>query len=159
MSVNAGAFTGVVTADQDAALDAASREADGFLTRRYTLPLLQFGSDLKQAVCDIAAYRILRARGFNPAKGGSDSEQLRLGYQDAMKWLGQVSDGKVTPVGIVDSQPDGGNNTDPGGELRVRPVVLSPSSGSDSTTTESSFWDPSGGLVGPGIGPPKPRGW
>lgn len=154
LSASAQAFTNVATADQDAALATASRTADSYLTRRFVLPLISWDVDLKQAVTDIAAYRLLRARGFNPTKG--DAEQMRLGYEDAIKWLKQVGDGAAIPSGLVDSSPAGINDTDAAGAQHVSARVLSPNTAS---CTPGSFWAEDGYVTGTGIGPPKPRGW
>lgn len=155
LSVAAPAFQLVATTDQDAALEAASRRADGQLTRRFTLPLLTWGEDLRQAVCDIAAYRLLKARGFNPSKGGADSEQLRLGFEDALKWLKQVGDGAVIPSDVQDSSIGGRNDTDAAGEQLTSPAVLSPSS---STSSPGNFWT-KGSCTPGGVGRPRRRNW
>lgn len=88
--------------DQDAALEAASDLADSYLRARYTLPLLSWQDDLRRAVCHIAAYDLLVRRGFNPT--GAD-EQVRLRYEDAIRWLERVAQGLLSPD-IVDSSVD-----------------------------------------------------
>lgn len=85
------------------ALAAASEKADGKLALRYDLPLVSWSSDLTEAVCKLAAYEEMSVRGFNP--DGSDSH-IRDRHNDAWKWLSEVADGHVSPVGIVDSTPD-----------------------------------------------------
>lgn len=97
------ALSGVSVPDQEAALESASRLADSYLSARYTLPLTAWGSDLRRAVAVIAAYDLLAVRGFAPE--GAD-EHVRLRYEDAIRWLENVSKGLVNPVGIVDSTPE-----------------------------------------------------
>jgi phage gp36-like protein len=93
LGLREAAFTGVSTADQDAALEAASDTADSYMRSRYTLPLTGYGDDLKSAVCKIAAYELLRARGYSPNAGGDES--LKDGRDEAVTWLGHVSSGRA----------------------------------------------------------------
>lgn len=102
LGLSAKALTGIPLADQDAALAAASAVADGYLAARYTLPLLAWGDDLKRAVSLIAAYDLMTRRGYSPEGG---DEQLRLRYEDGVKWLEQVGKGAISPVGLVESPP------------------------------------------------------
>lgn len=95
-------LSAIPVADQDAALEAASDLADSYLRVRYTLPLLSWQDDLRRAVCHIAAYDLLVRRGFNPT--GAD-EQVRLRYEDAIRWLERVAQGLLSPA-IVDSSAE-----------------------------------------------------
>lgn len=104
LGVPATALTGVTTATQEAALDAASALADGYLQERFTLPLAAWVDDLRRAVCCVAAYDILSARGFDPRGGGTD-ENVRLRYEDALRWLRDVGAGHATPTGVIDATP------------------------------------------------------
>lgn len=97
LGLREAAFTGVATADQDAALEAASDTADSYLRSRYTLPLTGYGDDLKGAVCRMAAYELLASRGYDPAAGGDESLQRR--HDAAMRWLADVSAGRATVSG------------------------------------------------------------
>lgn len=101
LAIPAAALTGVSTADQDAALEAASDLADGYLRSRYALPLTAWEDDLRRAVCGIAAYDLLTRRGFRPEDSG---ENVRLRYEDAVRWLKGVADGSISPS-ITDSTP------------------------------------------------------
>lgn len=94
----AGALSGVDEADIDAALVAASSVADGYLASRYgsSLPLTAWPESLTMAVCQIAAFRIMSAIGFNPEDGSH--EVIRMGFEDAMRWLRDVSAGRVTLI-------------------------------------------------------------
>lgn len=109
----AAALTGVSTATQDAALDAASVLADGYLRGRFELPLTAWGDDLRRAVCAVAAWDLMVTRGFDP-NAGTD-EALRLRYEDAIAWLKSIALGQVIPVNITDATPD----EDDGGTFSV----------------------------------------
>lgn len=103
LALPARALTGIASADQDAALQAASSLADGYLAARYTLPLLAWNDDLRRAVSLIAAYDLMTRRGYSPEGG---DEQLRLRYEDAIRWLEQVGKGAISPVGLEESPPN-----------------------------------------------------
>lgn len=106
LALRQAALSGIPAAEQDAALEAASCVADSYLQARYQLPLAAWDDDLRRAVAIIAAYDLLSGRGFAPE--GSD-EHVRLRYEDALRWLRDVSTGVVTPVGIVDASPTASN--------------------------------------------------
>ena len=86
--------------DPTAAIAAASARADGYLASRYTLPLVTWGEDLRDAVCAIAAYTLLSQRGFNP--DAAADANVRDRYLDAIRWLEGISASRVTPV-LTDS--------------------------------------------------------
>jgi phage gp36-like protein len=81
----------------------ASAQADGFLNKRFALPLVDWSEDLEQAVADIAAYRLMKRRGFRPDSGNDIT--IADAHKDALDWLLKVSRGDVVPAGIVDSTP------------------------------------------------------
>lgn len=76
-------------------LDAASSTADSYFANRFPIPYPNPGTDLVDAVCRIAAFNIMATRGYNP---DGDAGQLRLRYEDAIRWLEQVAAEKVTPA-------------------------------------------------------------
>lgn len=84
------ALNGITTEEQEAALDAASAMADDYLADVVDLPLEpdSWSFSLRRYVAVIAAYDLLRVRGFNPE--GSDVLIVRE-YERAMKWLENVS--------------------------------------------------------------------
>lgn len=99
----AGALSGVTPADQLAALQKASAIANGYLRDRYTLPLSgDIDPGLVDAVCQIAAYRLMALRGYNP-NSGADS-LIRQGWVDATEWLKRVANGQVS-LAVVQGQP------------------------------------------------------
>jgi phage gp36-like protein len=110
LSLPAVATKSLLSADIQAALDAASNTADGYMADALTLPILPIPNytgtgaaylgDLKQAVCDIAAYRLMKRLGF---KATGMNDELRVAYDDAIAWLKGVGSGKINPPGLIDS--------------------------------------------------------
>ncbi len=105
--IPAAALESVDTAAQQAAVTAACGIADSYLRGRFTLPLTAWDTTLTQYVAQIAAWNVLRVRGFMP--GGAD-EAVRSGYKDAISWFASIARGEVTPV-VTDS---GGTPTSSG---------------------------------------------
>ena len=93
----AAAFSDLSADDVQAALDAASTVADSYLSLRFTVPYQNPGADIKDAVCRIAAFNIMSSRGFNP---DGDAGQLRLRYEDAIRWLEKVAREAAQPANI-----------------------------------------------------------
>lgn len=117
MGLPADVLNSITSQGLDEALSAASQLADGYLRQQYDLPLKTWGADLTRAICHIASYDVLTARGYNPEAGGDVT--IRIRYEDAIRWLERVSDGKISPS-IVDSSvgaTDVGDTTAGGPEL------------------------------------------
>ena len=73
LGIRAEALSGVATAVQEEALDAASAVADGYLRARgYVLPITAWSADLTRAVAILAAFDLLVTRGFDPQAGADD---------------------------------------------------------------------------------------
>lgn len=112
LAINASALASISAADQQAALDSVSAEMDGYFADQYTLPLLPipgyagtgapFPPDLKQHVCDAAAYRLMKRRGFFPE--GNDTS-YREAHDDTWKWAREIAQGLISPPGFIDSTP------------------------------------------------------
>ncbi len=85
-----------------AALVAASGDADGYLAKRYKLPLVEWGDDLTRRVAALAAFDLLTTRGSRPGDG---LDLITKRADDATLWLRDVSRGIIEPQGIVDSTP------------------------------------------------------
>lgn len=114
------AYASVPRATVQRILQRASAFADTFLADRYHLPLScscggQCGYDpsLVDAVCAIAAYRVLVLRGYDPNLGAD--LVIRQGYDDAVATLKRVANGQQslrvcqsTPESL---QPDVGSNS------------------------------------------------
>ena len=84
-------------------LSGASGFIDDYLNSRYTLPLTAWGEGLKRATCLVAAYDIMVVRGYNPQ---FFDENLRLRYEDILKWLANVAAGKLSPDIVDSSTPE-----------------------------------------------------
>jgi phage gp36-like protein len=109
LSLPDSALVGIAQIDQQAALDAASDIADGYLASRFSLPLLPpFPGDLVRAVCDIGAYLAMKRRGFNP----EGDPNVVKGYDDAVQWLEGISRNLITPA-VQESSPAQGSLTIP----------------------------------------------
>lgn len=122
--IRSAALAGIATGDQDAALEAASDLADGYLRARFTLPLAVWQDDLRRCVCNIAVYDLLSARGYNP-DAGADSN-VRQRYEDAIRWLERIAGGQVTPA-VTDSGSSGESGS--GASAGVARVFTSESRG------------------------------
>lgn len=111
--VAAAAIAKFTATDQMVAIEAGSRKIDSYLRAggRYTLPLVQVGTDLARCCAIIASYDLLSSKGLNPE--GTD-ENVRLRYKDELAWLMLVSSGEVIPditdsgVGAAEGVPSGG---------------------------------------------------
>lgn len=99
-----GWLAGVSTSDQDDHLARASAVANGYLRKRFKLPLSSWGTDLVGVVCDIACWSLMKRKGFNP--DNSSDAAVAKGYDDAIKWLEAVAARDVDPEGVVDSSSD-----------------------------------------------------
>lgn len=85
------------------ALAQASREADIQLGCRYNLPLVEWGDDLRQIICMIAAFRLLTFRGWNPddaVNGG-----IVMLYRTAMSTLANIAAGRGQ-LNVVETAPE-----------------------------------------------------
>lgn len=97
------ALNGIDSSVRASAITAASDVALSYVKKRYALPLIQWGSDLKRAVAHIAAYDLLCTRGFNPAAAGDPAVKDR--HDVAVLWLRDVAKGLAELVDCVDSTP------------------------------------------------------
>lgn len=104
IAIPAAALTGISTTDQDAALEAASRKADGYLRAAgYGVPILAWHADLTEAVCQIAALALMRGRGLQP----EGSQDLKDASDEALDYLRDVAAKKVIPIDQTeDATPD-----------------------------------------------------
>lgn len=100
----AASLEGFAEGELWAALLSASSELDDYLGGRFTLPLLRWSTiALPQHTVNVAAYRLLTKRGWRPQV--SEDEQIRLLYEDALRWAKAIASGAIAVVGIVDSTP------------------------------------------------------
>lgn len=97
-----------------AALESASDRIDSYLAKvipQDELPLASPGEHIKTFTIDIALYRL------SPDSGGAYTKEKRVRYEDAIKWLEQVAEGKLSP-----NDPD--NPVPPaGGGAKIRSLT------------------------------------
>ncbi len=103
--VPAAALASVSDPDKSAAIDVANAYALGKIGNRFRRPLVSWETDLTHAVCKIAVYDLLVARGYSPGSGGDPNVRMRR--DDADAWLTSVARGEITPaiVGAADQSP------------------------------------------------------
>ena len=99
LSITQAAATRFGNTAMDAALQAASSIADGYINSVFVLPLQTspqgWDMSLTLHVCNIAAYLLYNQFGFNP---NAPQDQLIVKrYNDALAWLQSISDEKLTP--------------------------------------------------------------
>jgi len=103
LGIGGNTLAAVDSTSRTAALVAWSAYADGYLAKRFTLPLVAWGDDLRQAVVDLAAWKVLATRGFDPTS--AKDVAVRDSRDDAEAWLTKVARGTIEPQGITDSTP------------------------------------------------------
>lgn len=89
---------------ESSALADASSEIDGYLAGVYNLPLLATPALLSLLCCDIAMYR--------GAKNGVVTEECRRRFEDAIRYLTRVAEGKIKLFANDPSAPNGGSGAD-----------------------------------------------
>ena len=91
------AVMGTVSAGtQQSILDSRNDFADDKLRARYKLPLqTPYPASLKQHICHLAAWDIMRTRGFNPAAGADPVIQSQAEY--AFRWFDDVERQRAHP--------------------------------------------------------------
>jgi len=99
----AAALGGISAAIQNQHLTLASGRVDSYLRGRYSLPLsTPYPDEIKAAVCSIAAYTLLKRRGYNPDAYDSN---FRDEYLSTLDWLDKLSEGKVNLDVAADATP------------------------------------------------------
>ncbi len=101
-SVPLDGLSGLSAAQLNDAIAWASDEIDGYLAKRFTLPLATVSTDIKRRCAIIASFYLLTRRGFRP--GAPLNEMVVKLYDDAIEWLLRVSKGDITPQ-CIDSTP------------------------------------------------------
>ncbi len=86
-------------------LNRRSRFMDGYLMRKFLLPLVSWEDDLRGAVTDMTAYDAMVVRGYNPE---SADVTLRMRFEDALSWA------KSIPLNTTPLVVDSSGGTTPG---------------------------------------------
>lgn len=95
---------GISNADLDGTLLKRSVFADGYIGKRFLLPITAWGDDLRLAVAQLAAWDLMTTRvGMNPEAPSSMIWRDRR--DEAIRWLEGVAAERIDPVGVVDSTP------------------------------------------------------
>ena len=97
------ALGAVTTTQQTDACVSATDEMNSYFGGRYPLPLLAWDDSLTAKCCEIAAYKIVCLRGFNPASG-ADVNYLQR-YNSAIAWCKGVRDKAIHPTVTTSPQP------------------------------------------------------
>lgn len=100
----AQALAGVATATQQRHLDDATARIDSYLRTRYSVPLTApYPAEVIECCAKLAAYTLLVWRGFDPVRS---PETFRLGYEDAITWLKDLSAGRASLAVTADATPN-----------------------------------------------------
>lgn len=76
--------------------------ADGYFRKRYALPFVSYGQEVKSAVGQLVQWALFGRRGFRPGSGNNEVSRLR--YEDTIRWFENVSKGLIE-IDCVDSTP------------------------------------------------------
>lgn len=103
-------LTGEHTARIDKALTECASQIDAYLGTRFVLPLSVVPDVLSSFAIDMAMYRLA-------LRNGRPRDELRTRYDDAIKFLRSVAEGKASLPGVgTDGSPDSdasfGSNAD-----------------------------------------------
>lgn len=93
--VNPLSLIDVSLAQQVSACLEASSDADSYMRGRYALPLSTWGPDIRGHIAVLAVWKLLRARGLNPAAGGDVYWQTE--YLAAIHWFEGIQRQSVHP--------------------------------------------------------------
>lgn len=98
--VLADVYAGDAASSVERALDEGSDWLDGYLARRYTLPLTAWDITVRSAAVSRAGCKLLETRGYSPAAG--TDEVVRASFEDAQRWAERVARGWISPS-VTDS--------------------------------------------------------
>ncbi len=98
LAPQAQAFVNMSDAQISSTLEDNSRLADGYLMRKFVLPLVSWQGDLTRKIIDLSAWDLMVTRGYNPE---TQDSVLETRYRLAMDWLKGIPN-SVTPL-VVDS--------------------------------------------------------
>jgi hypothetical protein len=94
------------TAQQDQACLDATEEADSYIRGRYTLPLLDWGNDLRRYTAYIAIYLLMSGPIGWGATGGNPDQNITTNYYRAVGWPDRPGTGWFPGVQRQSIQPD-----------------------------------------------------
>lgn len=100
LGINPGAISDIELPRKTSAIATVSDYIDGFLAGQFTLPLVNWGQDLRQCAAVLVAAQLLRTRGtsYDP----EDSFWMEVKSKET--WLQNIARRFVTPR-VIDSSP------------------------------------------------------
>lgn len=138
MSVPSKALNSMSSDSIANALARASSIADGYIRKRFNLPLQSYTQSLTQAVADIATWIVMKDRGFSP---DADSTKVIQGaYRDALQWLEDVSTNEIDPS-FVDATGKGQDESSATSTSVERSFVRYSSRGTGFSGGGGGFWE------------------
>lgn len=99
----ADVYSADVASGVERALDEASDWLDGYLRRRYTLPLTAWDVAVRGAAAAKGTLACMTARGYDPT-AGTDAV-IKDRFDEAARWAERVAQGWITPD-VTDSSDD-----------------------------------------------------
>jgi phage gp36-like protein len=111
LGIRAEALSSIETENLQAAIGAASAKIDSYLRSRYTLPLADWDTSIREIAVKLSVYLAIKVRGFNPAR--PNDELIRLDYEDAMRELRDIEAQRMHPQ-VTDSSVEDGGLSSPG---------------------------------------------
>lgn len=103
LGIPGDAYSGFTNEHINAALLAASSTADMYLRKRYELPLVSWGDDLRLLVAKLASLNLMTTRGFRPNAGAEDA--VVDAKNDSLEQLKLIARGELE-IECVDSTPE-----------------------------------------------------
>lgn len=102
LGVNPGAISDIDPTRKAQAIATVSDHIDGYLASQFTLPLISWGQDLREACAVLAAAQLLRTRGtsYDP------EDAFWSSVKEKERWLQNIARRFVTPR-VVDSAAGG----------------------------------------------------
>lgn len=107
------ALRGIDASAMDDQIARQSGVMNGYFRARFTLPFTFVGDDVIDKCTALVAFNLLADRGFNPNRNalipyslaqrgfnlnqGNGDDAITLRYKDALQWLQDVRDNKITP--------------------------------------------------------------
>ena len=115
LGIPATAFDTLTAAQVQAELDRAGAWINSRIRGRYHLPLVDWDDEIRGVEIDVAVYRSMALRGYQPSNGAD--VELRRKYDDAAAWCDGVQRRVIHPY-VVESASDA---------ALAQPVVLTSS--------------------------------
>lgn len=124
--------------DVDDYLTTAAGVVDSYLRGRYLLPLSSpYPPEVVECECVLAAYTLISVRGFDPED--SSDVNIKLRYDDKVKWLREIARGRASLDLATDAQADPTSAGGPIVSSRTR-TSSDPFRGLGGAGSDDDFW-------------------